>query len=448
MALPEALASHRPAVFERFGMGWIFRPPNAPIVMIFDRIRERSDEPYAEIHITTHDGGHLIREKLPLMGSRKVVEIAKDLDALLPGLKYDWKAAVIEGCESTLEAYRQGTPILTLDGAVQKADPVRWQCDRFMMADVVNCWLASAATGKSTFAKAYALHHALGLDFLGRPMTRGIPLYIDYEDSYENFRRAMYEIAAGLRIQTLPKLHWKRGGGPLRNQVHQLATMIDTLGITLIIIDSVAAAGGPMGDRGYESVAMDIEQALIALPPVTVLLIDHVTGDDMKSNAIPLKARGAQRKYEFVRYQWTLVLDRDQAHSGKHMVGWTHTKTNITRLQEPFAVEIYHDDDQVSFGLVKPIEVAPMAANMSVFTRILAEVERSVSETGEGVSLDELCTIIYGEVSKAKRESIRTTLRRDPKRQLLLTDAGLVLPQRTPTPLRLPYQNDDNDLPF
>lgn len=437
-----------PAPFERFGLGWVFRPPQAPVTITFDRLAERRDEVTAELHVTTRDGGHLVRRRLNLLGSRSLSDLARDLEDLDGGGGWPWKRILVEGCESALEAYRQGAPVVDVAGAVQKPSPIRWQCQDLVMANVVNCWVAAAATGKSTFLKAYCLHHALGIPFLGRPMAQGVPLYLDYEDTEDNFRRTLYQVAGGLGEAKIPRMLWKRGGGPLKAQVHQLAELITARGVSCIAVDAVAAAGGEMGDRGYEAVALDIEQALLALPPVTIILLDHITGDELKAGGVPIKARGATRKYEFVRYQWTLSADREEAARGNHLVGWTHTKTNLTRVQPPFAVRINHDQDQIVFCQADAVSVKPVAERMTMVDRCAAEIRRA----GHGLSLSDLCEIIHGEVNRSKLNSLRILIQRDNGRQIHLAetgrDAGLVVLRGANNVVPITQFLDEPELPF
>lgn len=440
----------QPKVFEAHGLGWIYRPRDIQVDIVFDRVRESRDEISAEIVISHRNGGVILRRRKDLMGDRTVSGLTKELEEdNRTGEPLPWRHALRVACENVIAAFRKGAPLETLEGEIEKPRPIHWRIDQLLMENVVNCIVASAGTGKSTFAKAAALHIALGVDFLGHRVTKGIPLYLDYEDSYDNFKRTMYEINQGLGGGPIPKVYWQRGTGPLRGQVHEIAAKITRLGITDIFVDSVAAAGGAMGDRSYEAVAMEIEQAVVAIPPVSWHLLDHITGDEMKDNAIPMKARGSARKYEFVRYQWTLVLDREQAERGNHIVGWTHTKSNITRRLPPFAVQIYHDEDRITFGPVNAVDVAPLADRMTLARRCIEEITKAMSEGKPGLTVRELALLIRGDDSKKDLATIQKVLARECEhnRQLQKTHDGLWTFGGKTNVLRMPYQ-DDSDLPF
>lgn len=408
--MPEPVTIRTP--FRAYGTGWRFEPPQVPVYLTFDLLAERRDEVTAELHIQTLDGGFLARRRLNLLGSRSHVDLAKELADCDGGAGWPWRQIIAEGCESTLNAYRAGSPTETIEGELKRPAPVTWQCDRLVMANVTNCWLAAASTGKSTFAKLYCLAHAAGLPFLGRMTARGVPLYLDYEDTRESYEEVVYLAARGLEMAAMPKMHWRRGKGPLRSDAQRLAAEITRLGVTLLVIDPVAAAGGPLGERGYEAVAMEVEQALLVLPPVTVLLLDHVTGDELKNGAVAIKARGSARKYEFVRYQWSLSLDRDEAERGRHIVGWTHSKVNRGAYQPAFGVEVQHRDleGKLDLNVIKAGEVAPLADRQNLRGRIESALDRLIK-----ASVKDIAEHVYGSTTRNRVEACRVLLKRYPR---------------------------------
>lgn len=394
--------------FRRQGLGWQYDPPEAPVRMTFDRVTERGGETWAEVHVTSDEGGHLVRRRVNLLGGTSLNNMVKELDELTTGSGWSWRRMIGSGCESTLEAFRAGDPVETYEGEIQRPAGVRWLCEGLVMAGVVNCWVAAASTGKSTFAASLCVHHALGEAFLNRPTMQGTPLYLDWESDDEDFREKLHDVSRWLGHRSVPRIHRQRMRGPLKGRVNELASRIDKLGITLLVVDAVASAGGSMGEGGYEAVAIDLEQALIALPPVTVLLLDHVTGDDLKTGNIPLKARGASRKYEFIRYQWTLSLDRDQAEDGHHIVGWTHSKVNRGRYRPAFGVELLHRDGELAFREIESIDVAPVAERMNQQRRLA----KLLARTGP-VEVKQAALELLGRDDERATAQVRSLFNRD-----------------------------------
>lgn len=434
--------------FRRLGLGWCYQPPEAPVVLTFDRVSERGMETWAEVHIQLTDGGHLARRRVNLLGGTSLSGCVKELDELTAS-RWPWRRIVASGCESVLEAFRRGEAVETYEGEIVRPHGVRWLCDGLVMAGCVNCWVAAASTGKSTFAAALCVHHALGEPFLGREVSRGVPLYLDYESDSEDFREKLHDVASGLGIRSVPKIHRQRMRGPLKGKVNEIASRIDQYGVTLLVVDAVASAGGSMGDGNYESIAIDLEQALIALPPVTVLLLDHVTSDDLRNGSVVVKARGATRKYEFVRNQWSITLDRDAAEDHRHVVGWTHAKINRGAYQSAFGIELVHGDGHLSFREMDAVDVGPVAERMPQHRRLAA----LLAQTGP-IEVKEAALELLGRDDERACAQIRALCTRDHgKRMVRLPDGRITArgvltraqhgAQQPPPNLRVLDRNND-----
>lgn len=375
-ALPDAADDGR--VWRRFGAGWQFRPPSAPVVMTFTGVADRRGELRAEIHVETVRGGHMLRRYLNLLGSKSVDDLAKDLNRADGGAGFPWGAILESATESLIRAVRTGPPLETYGGRMDRPAGIRWLCEGLVMADVPNVWLAAGSTGKSTFSVALAVHHAIGEPFLGRSTTRGVPLYLDWESTDDDFAEKVWLVSRWLGLDGVPTVHRLRMRGPASMHAVALAQRIDELGVSLVVWDGVQAAGGSPGQYAtYETIALDLEGLVGSLPPTTHLMLDHVTGDDLKTGAVPLKARGGTRKVEWARNQWTLTLDREEQSSQRHVVGWTHTKINRSAYLPAFGVEVLHRPDEMGFRVVAEDEVEPLRERMSQRRQLLAVVQRT-----------------------------------------------------------------------
>lgn len=377
MALPSDAAD--PArVWRRFGMGWQFRPPLAPVVMTFSNVTDRRGELRTELHVQNARGGHLLRRYLNLLGSKSVDDLAKDLNRVDGGAGFPWGSILESATESLIQAVRVGPPLETYSGRMDRPPAVRWLCEGLVMADVPNVWIAAGSTGKSTFAVALAVHHAIGEPFLGRPTTKGVPLYLDWESDADDFREKVWLVSRWLGLSEVPTVHRLRMRGTASMHAVAIANRIDELGVTLCAWDGIQAAGGaPNQYANYESIALDLESMLGMLPVTTHLLLDHVTGDELKSGAVPLKGRGGSRKVEWTRNQWTLSLDREAQSTQQHVVGWTHTKINRGAALPAFGVEVLHRPDEMGFRVIAEADVEPLRERMSQRRQLLAVVQRT-----------------------------------------------------------------------
>ena len=342
----------------RRGMGWVYENPSVGVRITFDRMFERKDELRAELHITDFEDGHLARRQLNLLGARTISDLSRDLRSLIPETKdIAWEHILSSAIESVVQKFRRREDLEEYVGRIESPKPVTWLIEDLLMRDVLNVWLGAAATGKSTLAAAACVYHALGRPFLGRRTERGTPLYLDYESTADDFQEKVHDVLAGEGVVLTPSIFRMRMRTPLPARAHELGEYIDRKHCSLIVVDSVAAAGGNIGDHGWEGVANHLEQALLALPPVTVLLLDHITGDELKSGIVAVKARGGVRKLEIARNQWTLLRDQGASKEGRHVIEWHHTKINRAGFRPNFTVEILHGDRRMGF---RTMDAPPM----------------------------------------------------------------------------------------
>jgi len=411
--------------FRRVGMDYRFAPAEAPVVLLFQRVRDRSDEVSAEVVARTGERS-ITRHVNLLAGTTRgaVADLVKELQELSPTEGDTWKKLLREGCEAVVSAHRQGRPFLTSADIQQRPAPPSWLCQGLLLKHKPNCWLGAASTGKSTLAKAMCAYYATGFRFCGREMERGVPLYLDWEDDHDSFIRVAWDVCHNLGVPLPPNLHWRdMHGYRLRDQIESIGEYIDRHHVGLLVLDAVAAAGGGAGEHvGWEDIALEMERCLGALPPVTLLALDHVTGEELKLGqkaAIPRKARGAVRKYEYLRNQWSLVTDEVARLSGSHVVNWYQTKNNSGPLEQPgFATEIVHREDEISI-VVRALEVPEQIQDEGKTDQLL----RALGDTWR-TARDLALQVDGKEPTAARIESVRTLLRRAVEKGRAVRDEG------------------------
>jgi len=398
--------------FKRYGLGFQYRPPEAPVVMTFTNVSEKRGEIRTEVHVESRDGGHVLRRYLNLLGSNSVRDLVKDLAGANGSSAYPWAKIFEAATESIIRAVRIGPDLETYGGAMDRPPGIRWLCDGLVMAGVPNVWIAAASTGKSTFAVALCVCHAVGMPFLDRPTTKGVPLYLDWESDADDFREKIWLVSRWLGLRDVPTIHRLPMRGAATANASAIANRIDQLGASLVVWDGIQAAGGPVGQFStYESVAMDLESVLALLPPTTHVLLDHVTGDEMKNDAVPRKGRGGSRKVEWTRNQWTLILDRDAHAAERHVVGWTHTKINRGKYLKPFGVEVLHHPDELGFRTLNESEVEPLKEKMKAWQQLLAVLQ----EAGRPLMNREAAQIWKGKTDKKDVDLVRALVNQHPK---------------------------------
>lgn len=375
MTLREVLPGQSP--FRRNGLGYIFEPPTVPVVMKFSP-PTTGDEPECEVHLLRPDGQTVARRRIRLMAGTSRGAIAELCKELGEWLDVDWRGLFREACESVLVAHRRGPEMRVVDeNNIPSPQPLEWLIDGLLLKGKLNCWLGVGSTGKSTLAKAACVYHAAGYNFLDLPTRPGRPLYLDWEDDFDSFARTTQEVCRNLGAWPPPWMGYKdMHGRRLKDNLEQLAEDIERWSIDLLVIDSISPAGGPPGDHAtWEQVAAEMESALGKLPSVTVLGIDHVTGDEHRNNGkVPVKGRGSERKYEMFRNQWTLMPDLQMRASGHHVVNWVHTKNNLGVYRDSFTVTLLHRGDELSL-IAGGVADSPDAVDrMPSIDRLLHEI--------------------------------------------------------------------------
>lgn len=356
----------REKVFKREGMAYRLEPAEAPVVARISRIADKRDGTYGELHITRDDGRFLLRRQVNLLAATgsTLKGIIEDLNDAEVGVDVDWKRVLLDGFEEVLDAHRNGLVIEMVGGDIAPPKPLEWFCDGLLLRNKMNCWLAAAGTGKSTLAKVLCVAHAAGVPFMGRDVGKGLSLYLDWEDDKDDLNRVAYEFCKAMGIWPVPYVGWiSMKGKRFRDNVEHLGQKIAETGTDLIVLDAIAAAGGAQSEHtSWEAIALELEQALGQLPPVTVLGLDHVTADEHKNakTIVPVKARGAERKVEFYRNQWTLMRDSEKLKQGHHVVTWYHTKINAALPRPEFSVEIVHEPGRLTIH-EQTMEASPEA---------------------------------------------------------------------------------------
>ena len=413
--------------FKREGMGYRFAPAEVPAVLYFSRPADHRDEITFEVALYTPTGQRVLSRRINLLAGTTRGSVKDLMDELQGEVSADWRKLLREACESVLASHRAGPPVRVVRGEIQRPPPPAWLCDGLLLKDKPNCWFGAGSTGKSTLAKAVCAYYASGYRFLDRPMEQGVPLYLDWEDDEDSFRRVVHDVCRNLGVWPLPLMLWRdMHGQRLRDQVESLARVMDQYHVGLIVLDAIAAAGGSPGEHmTWESVALELEQSLGQLPPVTVLALDHVTSEDRGSTiAVPLKARGAERKREYFRNLWALQPDLIAQDHGRHLVAWTNTKLNVAMREPPFVTEIVYRDAEIGI-VVRELEASGDAMErLTELQKLLRYVQQTPAQT-----VSEIALAIYGSTGdkrkdNARVESVRTQLKRARARDLAWDDAA------------------------
>ncbi len=370
-----------------------------------ERLSEHRDELSGEVTLHSNrqpNPGLLHSARLNLMSTLSRKTLAGELERREP--QVDWRALVEQLCFIVRERYRAGEPSVDMREFQPVSGP-RWRYEPFIERDGAALIYADGGTGKTIVATAIAATVASGRDIIGRLHGSPAPvLYADYEGDESTFHERLSAICAGVGIEKLPPVFYRRQVASLPEAASELRREVVRVGAGLVIVDSLGAA------RGGEPESADITiRTFVAARSLGVpwLALDHVTKAKGNDAAKPF---GSVFSVNLARLVWGMDMAQDD---DSIVVALRNTKRNngrfLPRIGLRIAFETTATDElrTVRFTRVDLHGVAGLAEKLPLKDRILAELRRGPTTQTEladalGVKLETVSARV-GELVKADR---------------------------------------------
>lgn len=414
--------------FAKSGMGYAGVWDRGGIEVAIDHLRRRGGELHGEVVVSSAvSRGHLHRASFNLSSSTARERLAKLLEARSPenvrGTPFPWSEMLEEFCTAVLEAERSGTPVVKV-GQLPPSEAETYTVDPFLPAGKTTIVYGAGGTGKSYIACLAAVCVATGRPMLGWPVRRGAVLYLDWEtDQYEIDER-IKRVSAGMGIAA-PEILYRSCAAPLEDMAETLARRVTDDGIALAIVDSVGMASGSAREGGdANESALRLFTALRYLD-TTILAVDHITGEDVKSDKAVAKPYGSIYKVNLARSVWELRR-APGADEAVHL-GMFHRKVNKGSLRAPMGVLVEHGDHAVSFRPedIQDESLVVALGNTPRILRALAAGPLTVADIAELTGIGEAV--------------VRTTLNRGREQQFVRVGDKWALVVRSETAFRNSY---------
>jgi hypothetical protein len=177
-----------------------------------------------------------------------------------------------------------------------------------------------------------------GESIAGVSALPGIPLYLDYEDSYDVHVRRMRAIAACHANMAKADVRYQACTEPLVNLTHTLLRRIQAEAITFVVLDSLAAATG--GDAGAEA-ATKVFRAIRSLH-IGALIVAHIPKSPGEGQEPSIY--GSVFHKNFARATWELRKEQD-VDSDTSILGLFHRKSNLSRTHAPMGIKVTQNSE-------------------------------------------------------------------------------------------------------
>lgn len=277
------------------------------------------------------NGDVLLMDRVNLMRSRELADMARRIDMLIPppkgGARQDWQhhlehVAILVNAEQ-----RRPAPTIDLSEHVA-GERQRFVVPGLLARDKANILYGPGGTGKSVLALRIAASVSTGMDLFGFDvLLTGRVLYLDWEDDVETMSERLDAVANGMGMQERPDIAYKclRGRGPYERHHADIRYAIEQEAYALVIYDSTAMAmhGGSSGD-GADGAIRFFD--LVNQIGTTALLLDHIASDDIKAGEGAPKPYGSVFKVNSARNMWEVRAWKPGSFGG---ITLRHRKTNV-----------------------------------------------------------------------------------------------------------------------
>lgn len=280
-------------------------------------------------------------------------KLASSLKVLAPAIP--WKLLLQRACSAVLQRHREGEPLRILT-VLTPVEPLIFQINPLVFRGKPTVLFGDGGLGKSSFALLCAMLMSTGETVTGISALPGIPLFLDYEDSYDVHVRRMQAIAACHPYVAKADVHYQACTEPLSTLTHTLLRRIQTEGITFLVLDSLAAATG--GDAGAEA-ATKVFKAIRTLN-VGTLIIAHIPKPNGEGTDPSIY--GSVFHKNFARSTWEMRKEQD-VDSDVSILGLFNRKSNLSRLHHPIGLKVTQNSENTrmtyeSFDLIQAGELA------------------------------------------------------------------------------------------
>lgn len=337
------MALERPDI-SQLGDSYQLTWPITGVQIVFDRLVETREGLFSEATFARYVPGQaprlLLDTRFNLLSATTKAQVVKTLAGQLE--EVDWANVLETGCFLVKRRQREGDPAVDL-ALLPPSDRPRWVLRPYLSADRPAIIFGAGGGGKTMFALAAAVSCASGHPIVGQPVgpPRRVQI-LDYESDHYEHQARVRAICRGAGLPPLAPncLYHRRMPVTLAAAAPTIRREIATLGIGLVLIDSLAGAAGEL----EESAAILQCFAAIRSLGVPVLVISHITrasiqADELANGRRRLSPFGSVFAENSAGNTWSLRR-RGEEGAGSGSLLLVHEKTNNDRYHPRHAYRV------------------------------------------------------------------------------------------------------------
>lgn len=359
------------------GDGYLFQWPETDYLILVDNIREKYNEPYAEISLAVREDSGFLKiligpKSVGLMAPRALPAVAKDMATKAVGvadanLVVPQVTAMLEdAARLAMLHYRSGPPVIDLTQYVpdDASLDLRWLMAPLIPERQATLIVANGGSGKSLLGLTLASCVASGTGFpgIGKPMQSGPVLYLDWESDENDHGRRLGLIQNGLGISVPPsRLVYQKPKQEIRS-CPWIGSKVAELRPALVVVDSVGyAMGGDLKEAGAVTEMFRVVNSW----GVSTLLLHHQNREGEFYGSVYL--RNSARSFwemDSIRELHGLKLSLRQEKMNNGLV-----------FPSPLGLRIKFETGQVKWEGLNVFETPDIAATMPLDERIKRVIE-------------------------------------------------------------------------
>lgn len=362
-----------PEIKERLG-GYDFTWKEEKIQASVTKIKQHRDNRLTAWVIFTRTGtgnvGLIHQAELNFAASQSQTTLANTLNK-----KWEqawWNEAVEQLRYYVLERVRTGDPVETISTASEFITPTTYLIHPLLPEHQPTIIFGEPGVGKSRIGNL--IYTCLALPWFDNPLGLAVPdrkintLILDWEADSNTTAWRIKALVEGMDLGMID-IHYKRGIGPLADNVEQIQLAIEEKQAQLIIVDSLAAACG--GEVLKTEVAEEFFMAIRQLKVTSLIIAQTQKDPELRKKSI----LGSTLFEYYSRSVWEIKKAQTAGEDETH-IALIHRKANESKLHKSLNYRFYFNGQHITVSTEKMQDVPEFNQNVPLQLRIRETLTR------------------------------------------------------------------------